>query len=285
MGNRKAKRIKSIRGMEQILIDLKPHRCHSFVYSHIDFDVTKLVDYVQKRKEEGSDLTYFHTFVAALGKTIYNRPRLNRFVQNRHIFEHDDIVISFVAKVSFEDKAEEIMIMVPIKDSDNIDTVSSFIKEKVGNVRQRNAKKEGANSAIDTLGKLPNIIRVPLVGILKWLDNKGMLPASLIEDNLYYSSTIVSNIGSLKTNAIHHNIANFGTCSSLVTMGEIKTVEIFDKRGKKVQRKICDWGIAFDERVADGFYLIRSMEYLQYFFDHPELLETRIDEIVDVPKR
>ena len=55
-------------------------------------------------------------------------------------------------------------------------------------------------------------------------------------------------------------------------MGEIKDEEVIID-GKKEIRKICDWGIAFDERVADGFYLIKSLEIMQYIFDHPEMLE------------
>lgn len=284
MSSRNAKRIKNIHGMEQIMIDLKPNRCDSFVYSHIDFDVTELVKYIQKKKENNEHITFFHAFVTALGKTFYNRNKLNRFVQNRHVFEHNDITISFVAKVAFEDKSEEIMIMVPIKEHDNINTISKYILDKVENIRKGKSKKEGANDAIDTLGKLPNIIRIPIIGILKWADNKGVLPKSLVKDNLYYSSTIVSNIGTLKTNAIHHNITNFGTCSSLATMGEIHEIEVIDNDGKKKRKKICDWGIAFDERVADGFYLIKSMKLLQYIFNHPELLEHDACELIELEK-
>ena len=36
MGSRNAKRVKNLHGMEQIAIDLKPHRCDSFVYSQVD---------------------------------------------------------------------------------------------------------------------------------------------------------------------------------------------------------------------------------------------------------
>ena len=272
MGSRNAKRIKNINGMEQISIDLKPNRCDCFVYSQKYFDVTALAKYIEKKKKDGESITFFHAFVTGIGKVIYNRNRINRFVQNRHVFEHNDIVISFVAKVSFEDKAEEIMIMVPIKEDDNIYTISEYIKNKVDGIRNKKVNKEGANDAIDVLGKLPNIIRIPVVGLLKFMDQKGILPASLVKDNLYYSSMIVSNIGTLGSNSIHHNINNFGTCSSLATMGEIKDEEVIID-GKKEIRKICDWGIAFDERVADGFYLIKSLEIMQYIFDHPEMLE------------
>ena len=272
MSSRNAKRVKNVPGMAQIMIDLKPNRCDSFVYSQVDVDMTELMKYIEKKKKEGSEITVFHAFVTALGKVIYNRKKMNWFVSNRHIFEHNDVVISFVAKVAFEDKAEEMMIMVPIKENDNIN-------------RHSKVKKEGANDAIDVLGKLPNIIRIPVVGLLKFMDKKGILPASLCKDNLYYSSTIVSNIGSLKTNSIHHNITNFGTCSSLITMGEIRDKEIITRDGKKEIKKICDWGVAFDERVADGFYLIKSMELLQYIFNNPEMLEEDANKRIELQNK
>ena len=34
-------------------------------------------------KKDDKEITYFHAFVTALGKVMYNRPRLNRFVANR----------------------------------------------------------------------------------------------------------------------------------------------------------------------------------------------------------
>ncbi len=273
-GDRKgAKRIRKIDGLSQILIDLKPRRCDSDVYINQKVDVTKLVEYVENKKKDGMGVSYFHAFVTAIGKTFYNRPKLNRFITNRHIFEHNDVVISFVAKVNFDDKSEEMMIMIPIDPKDNLESISKKVKTKVDNIRKKKVKKEGANDAIDTLGKLPNILRIPIVGIFKWCDKKGILPASLVHDNLYYSSMIVSNLGSIKCGAIYHNITNFGTCSSLATMGEIKSEEIINDNNKKEIRKICEFGVNFDERIADGYYFAKSVKLLQYIFDHPETLE------------
>ncbi len=276
------RRIDHLSGMGQIILDLKPKRCDSYVFINQEMDLTTLTEYIEKKKENGEELTFFHAFVTAIGKTFYNRPKLNYFVANRHLYEHNDIVVSFVDKVAFDDYSEEMMIMIPILPNDNIYTISKRIKEKVKAIRDNSAKKEGANSAIDILGRLPNIIRVPLVGIFKWLDRKGHLPNSLIKDNLYYSSIIVSNLGSIHCGAIHHNITDFGSCSSLATMGEIKDEEkIID--GKKVILKICDFGINFDERVADGYYFAKSIKLIQYLFLHPEELESDVSEKIDVP--
>ncbi len=275
-----AKRI-DIGGIAQLAIDLKPGRCNSDVYINQKIDVTNLVEYMKDLKNEKDKITYFHAFLTAIAKTIYNRPKLNRFVANRHIYEHNEIIISFVAKLSFNDKSDEVMLLIPIECKDNLFSISKKTQEKVKAIRESKVNKEGANNAVDVLGKLPNIVRVPLVGFLKWMDKKGKLPSSLIKDNLYYSSMIVSNLGSIKCGAIHHNITNFGSCSSLATMGEIKD-EIVVIDGKKEIRKICEFGINLDERIADGYYFAKSVNLLQYLINNPELLEESMDKLINM---
>jgi len=284
-GNRRdAKRVRDITGMTQIMIDLKPNRCDSDVYLNQKFDVTKLVKYVEKMKKKGEDITYFHAFVTAIGKTMYNRPKLNRFVANRHVYEHNELIISFVAKITFNDNSEEMMLMVPIENNDNIFSVSKKIKDMVEKIRDNKVvHKEGANSAIDTLGKLPNVLRVPLVGLFKWMDQRDLLPKDLIKDNLYYSSLIVSNLGAIKCGAIYHNLTNFGTASGLATMGEIKD-EVVVVNGKKEIRKMVEFGVNLDERIADGYYMAKALQLLQYFFDNPKLLEEDIASKFEVPE-
>lgn len=279
----KDKRIKKITGMGQILLDLKPKRCDSDVYINEKVDVTSLVKYIEKKKASGEELTYFHAFVTALAKTIYNREKLNYYVRNRHLYEHNEIVISFVAKVSFEDYSEEVMILIPIDESDTITTISKKIKTKLNEFRnKKETKKVGANNAIDILGKLPNILRIPIVGIFKWCDKLGILPKSLIEDNLYYSSIIVSNLGSISCGAIYHNITDFGTCSGLMTIGEIKDEEIINEKGKKEIRKLCEFGVNLDERIGDGYYFVKSLKLLEYIINNPSMLDEKCSKKIDI---
>lgn len=270
-------------GMQQISIDLKPQRCVSDVYINQKMDLTELCKYIEKKKKTNPDITFFHAFLIALGKLYYNRPLLNRFVANRHMYEHKDVVISFVAKIAFEDDAEEMMILVKIDENDNLESVSKKVLDKVRAIREKkkeNIDKAGANAAIDILGKLPNIIRIPVVGLLKWTDKVGILPLSLVEDNLYYSSIIVSNLGSIGCGAIFHNITNFGNASALATMGVIRDEEVLIN-GKKEIRKICEFGVNLDERIGDGFYFLKSIQLLQYLFDNPELLEGDANERIE----
>ena len=46
--------------------------------------------------------------------------------------------------------------------------------------------------------------------------------------------------------------------------------------GKKEKRKICEFGINLDERIADGYYFVKSVQLLQYIFDNPKLVKYRV---------
>ena len=133
------KRVK-MGGTEQLLIDLKPRRCDANVFINTPVDVTNLVKYIDEKKNEGYKYTYFHAFVLALAKTIYNRPKLNRYVQNRHMYMHNDVVIAFVAKVEFSDNAKELMIQITIEPDETIDSLANKIKEKVSEIRNHKNK-------------------------------------------------------------------------------------------------------------------------------------------------
>ena len=179
----------------------------------------------------------------------------------------------FGADVQYVHEESKVIITLGDKIRKKID---SFRSAKTGKIN-----KAGANSAIDTLGKLPNILRVPIVGMFKWCDKKGILPSSLCQDNLYYSTMILSNLGSIGCGAIHHNITDFGNSSSLLTMGEIRDEEVIID-GKKEVRKMCEWGMNFDERIADGYYFAKSADLLQYLLSNPEEREKPANEKINL---
>ena len=271
MARRDAKRVE-IPALMQCMIDLKPTRKENEVYIDRKIDVTELVKFMDEKKREGKRYTYFHAFMTAIARVMYHRPKLNRFISNRHMYEHNEILLSFVAKMSLDDKSDELMLVIPIEENDNIDSIADKISRKVEVLRSSKADKAGANSAADMLGKLPNIIRVPIFAIIKQLGKYGMLPSSLTDNNIYFTSMIISNLGSIKCGAIYHNLADFGTCSSLTSIGEIKDEVQVDEKGKQVVRKVCEFGVTLEERIGDGFYFAKSVAMIEEILQNPVLL-------------
>ena len=271
----------SMDGMHYILADFKPDRCDADVYINQKFDVTNLINFVEKKKKENPDIhiTYFHAFSMAIAKLLYNKPLMNRFVANRKYYQRNNVKLSFVAKVKFDDHSSELLCVLDVKPSETFIDISKNIAKRVEKIR--NNKKTDTNDAIDIIGKLPQLIRVPIIGIVKFLDKHGWLPSVFINDNIYYSSVILSNLGSIKCGSIYHNLTNFGTNSIIATIGEIHKEQIINSDGKKEIRDICDFGINVDERIADGVYFAKSLNLLQYIFDNPELLDDKASEIIN----
>lgn len=287
IGDRKdAKKVRNLDGLHNVMIDIKPERCDSDVYMNKEIDVTKLIKYVEKYKKEHPDdkITYFHAFAMAFAKTIYNKPLLNRFVANRTFYDRNDVIISFVAKIAFEEDSEEVMINIKVDKDDNIFTLRDKITKRVAKIRnsKKGEKKENTNNIVDVVGKLPKLIRMIVTGALKFLDKHGWLPESITKDNLYYSSVILSNLGNFKIGSIYHNIVNFGTSSIIATMGMIHKSKVIDKDGKEKIIDVCDFGVNMDERIADGYYFAKSIKVLEYILDNPELLEDRADARIEI---
>ncbi len=267
--------------MMQCCIDLKPSRKENEVYINRKIDVTNLVSYIEEKKAQGKHYTYFHAFMAVIAKAIYHRPKLNRFVSNRHMYQHRDILLSFVAKMALDDKSEELILVIPVEENDNMESIASKIAAKVGRLRSDDVEKGGANSAVDVLGKLPNIIRIPIFALIKLLGKFGWLPKFLTDNNIYFSSMIITNLGSIKCGAIYHNLADFGTCSVLTSIGEIKDEVCVDSEGNQQIRKFCEFGVTLDERIGDGVYFARSVGLIEKLLQNPELLNDPIAKPID----
>lgn len=276
MGRRDGYKVKDIHGEQNILIDFKPNRCDSAVYINQKIDMTNFVKFMKKKKKEIEGLTYYHGLVNVMAKVMYSRPYLNRFIAGRTMYMHNEVSLAQVVKEKFEDDSIEMIMVLNIDPEDTLLDISRKTKEKVEAIRNKKASgKKDANSAADFIGKLPKILRIPITDLLKWFDKHGWLPKSLTEENIYYSSAILSNLGTFKVGGIYHNLTNFGTSSSMIMFGEIT-----EENGKWYM----ELGITIDERIADGFYFCKALKLIEYIFETPELLLEPAGKKVQMPE-
>jgi pyruvate/2-oxoglutarate dehydrogenase complex dihydrolipoamide acyltransferase (E2) component len=284
MNRRDGIKLKKKDGMHALMPFIMPKRADSDVYINAKVDVTELVKYMDKlkKKDEYKHITYFHLFAIACGKLIYNRPLMNRFVINKEYYDRKDVSLSFVAKKEFKDGSEETLSVVKVEKDDNLFTLSDKISGKVKNTRA--SKNNNTDDFVDKIGKLPKFMRWLLIKILIFMDNHDLIPSSLTENLIYYSSVILSNLGSIDCDgAIYHHLTDFGTNSVLMTMGKILD-EPKVINGKVETRKVIEFGITIDERIADGYYFVKSLELLEYILNNPKLLEDRADAKVEIKK-
>lgn len=264
MSKKSGYKVKDVTGMQNIMFDLKPNRSESEVYMNAKIDVTNFVKFMKKEKTKNKDLTYFHGFLTILGKVFYKYPHLNRYVRNRTLYMHYDVSLAFVAKAQFDEGSEEFMTCLKVGEKDNLYSISDTIKKKVAAIRDNKKRHtDGANNIVDQIGHIWRPLRSMIVGILKWVDRKFELPKSIADENIYYSSCIVSNLGTFKTGAIYHNLTNLGTSSGLITFGEVR---------EENNKYFMEIGVTLDERISDGFLFCKALKSIEYLYAHPELM-------------
>lgn len=262
---------------------MMPKRTEREVYINKEVDVTELVKYLEKRnegREKNERITLFHCFVTAIGRTIKMRPLLNRFIANKHYWDRNEISMSFVAKKRFEDHAEEALMILKLRDDNEINSIS---KKIIGDVKQ--ARKEGENfgadGALEVLAKLPSPIMSFVMWVLCFLDRHGMFPKSFRDVDPNYTTVLISNLGSIKCDAIHHHLNDFGTNSIMITIGVLKKKEKIMDDGSKEIRDIIEVGCTLDEMIGDGFYFAKSLRIIDYLMAHPEELEIPMSEEIN----
>lgn len=261
---------------------LNPNRtdCEVCMLSHLD--VTKALEYLKEKNEKSPQkITFFHLMLTVVAKMIYNREKMNRFVAGRRFYQRKKVILSFVAKKKFEDQAEEAMMMLNPKENDNLDSISKKVSGEVKQARDESNNEYGADAALNTLAKLPKFLMVIVMGVLKWMDKNGLFPESFMKVDPNYSTVLLSNLGSIKCDAVYHHLSNFGTNSIVLTIGTIHKEKVLNENNIEEIRDIVNFGITIDERIGDGFYFAKCMKLVQYILDHPYLLDDDVTSKVD----
>lgn len=273
-GDRKDGRwIRDIDGFHFIMPYLMPNRCDSEVYIEELIDVTEMVKYIEAHNSVNKDfrLTPFHVITAAVGKIIYHRPYLNRFVAGRRLYQRNKITLAFVVKRRFNDEAEESLLVTEIKEDTTLEQISRRIAGDAQNIR-----KEGGNDIndlLDKLSKLPRWLMRLAMCVFRFLDFHGWMPESICRGDSNYASVLLSNLGSIKCNAVYHHLNNYGTNSIVITIGRIHKELMADDDGNTSVRDVVAIGATADERIADGFYFARSIRMLEEILRDPQQLE------------
>ena len=65
-----------------------------------------------------------------------------------------------------------------------------------------------------------------------------------------------------------------------INIGEIKDEPVVID-GKVEIRKMCDFGVNLDERIADGFYFAKALKLFEYVINNPKELEEFANARID----
>lgn len=265
-------------------------RNESAVYFRQQIDITELKAWLLKRNRaaaesgEGVKSTVFHAVLAALVRTLTERPQMNRFVIGRRVYQRNELSCAFVIKREFKDDSNEEITVLKFKPDDTFSSISQRIQDEVKNVRKKakedEVKRHGIVNWFNYLMDMPRIMLRGFVGFLSWLDYHGWLPRFVIDIDPMHSTVWLSNLGSLGIDAPFHHLYEWGTTSIFMTIGMAEKTPILTRKGILENRDVINVAITLDERISDGYYYARSIRLFRHYLEHPD----ELDQPPKIPK-
>lgn len=278
------KEVKNSDAFFRLIPCIMSQRNDAQVFFNQDIVITTVEEYIARKAEEGIKLSLMDIIFAAIVRIIDERPQLNRFAINGRIYDRNEITISIAVKKTLSDDGEETTIKVPFTGKENIFDVS----EKLQNLITENKNIEmqnGTDKLAAAIAKIPTGMIKFTVGILKWMDKRGILPKSIISISPFHTSAFVTNVGSIGIDSIYHHLYNFGTTSMFFAIGKKKKSYVYSEE-EIYKEKCINLAFVGDERICDGYYYAYSFRLLNKYLTHPKLLEKRSkEEILDNNKK
>ena len=274
--------LRELDAMHFIMPLIYPNRCDNEAYVSERIDLTNINEYLKKLNENETQFRYtmFHLIVTAMVKTITLRPKLNRFIANGNMYQRNEVSAAFTVKKYFADEAEEALAFLHISEEDTLQSIHEILRQQIFQSRKERPG-DSTTDSMDFLNKMPRFLSKALIKLVCFLEKRGLAPAFLLENDPYYSSVVLSNVGSIKLKSGYHHLTNWGTCSVFCLIGEKKMTPSFAPDGTVTMVETVDLGLTIDERLADGYYYSKSVKLLKYLLQNPWLLERPMKEMVD----
>jgi hypothetical protein len=257
--------------MHKFMPYLMPKRTECEVFLREGMDATKILEYLEdKKRMDGNKITLFSLLMSTLVRTFAIRPDLNNFIAGHRLYRRNKIDIGFIVKREFTDAGSETMVRMTFDPSMTINEVSEKLYAHIDEFRS--LESAGADNIVRKFSKLPRFMTKSAIAFLRFLNYFGWVPKGLIESDPNFASAFVTNMGSLKANAPFHHLNNWGTGSVFISIGAIED-RVCVINGEMEIRKCFDLAFTVDERIADGYYFIRSIQVMKEILSDPVCLE------------
>jgi len=273
--------LRDLDSMHFIVPLLYPNRCDNEAFISERIDLTNLNAYLAKKNGDGPKypLKMFYVIVAAAVKACRLRPKMNRFIANKNVYQRNELTAAFVVKKEFSDSGAEALAKLRFEAQDTMDSIWGKVVDQI--TAGRSEQVDSSTESMDMFNRMPRFLSKFIVWVITRLDIHGWVPASLIETDPYYCTIVLTNLGSIKLHAGYHHLTNWGTNSVFVVVGEKKKRPFFDEEGHCEMRDSIDLGLTVDERIADGYYFSKTIRLMKTLLENPELLDAPLDTEVD----
>lgn len=250
-----------------------PTRHESIVYFRERLDVTHTLEYLREKNAGNPPrkVTLFHVLLAAIVRTAALKPKLGRFVIGKRIYERNEMQISFVVKKEFTESSRAFVVKETFLPTDTLLDVVERVGASVARAREKGDTE--SEHLIRLFSRMPGWMITLVAGVLRLLDNLGLLPASIVRADPFHTGAFVTNVGSIGVGAPYHHLYEWGTASVFVALGKYADEWVLNEEGKPAKKTFVEVTFTVDERIADGFYLASAFQVFKRLMEQPEELE------------
>ena len=264
--------VKELSTMRRFMPYVSPRRNDSVFYMMQEVEVEAALEFLAKKNVDrppDRPITLFHLFLRSVSQAMYLRPGVNRFVKARQLWQRDGEWLTFSAKKEIKDGSPMLTIKKRFHPTtETLEEMADSIYDKLQ--FGRSGKKTTSDKEMGLAVRLPGFVIASVMALLGWLDNRGLMPRSMIDGDPLFSSAFLANLGSIDYPAGFHHLWEYGTASIFGVLGKIEP-------GANGRRKVSvAW--TYDERIEDGLYSYHTLEGIRKRMEDPEQLLTTTGE-------
>ena len=273
MGRVDGRRVKNEVPMYYLIPQFMTERNDALNMTTIDIPIEPMRKYMNAKRKEGHHISHMALIMTAYAHLVGEFPSINRFVQNKRIYEHNDFCISLVVLRPGNTGNDDTMSKLYMGPEDTIFDVQRKIDEYI------EVNTSGAEEDSNDLDKWMGILcslggLLDFAGwLLRFMDKHGLLPRALVKASPFHASLLITNLASIRTNHIYHHVYNFGSTSVTMAMGNMREVPKRGRNGEIELVRCMPIGVVMDERIASGHYLALAFARFKDMLLHPEQLE------------
>ena len=233
----------------------------------LEIPVEPMKAYINAKRREGIQLTHIGLVLAAFVRTVAEFPLLNRFIGGKKVYQHKDLTVSMVV---LRPGGGDVMSKLYFDPSDDVFEVQRKIDDFVDDNRVN--EDQLLDKAMKILLHIPGLMGAA-IGILRFMDRHGLLPNALVRVSPFHASLLISNLASIRSNAIFHHVYDFGSTSIALTMGTQKEEPKRGPGGAVGFERCIPMGVVMDERICNGLYFSQAFSRFRSYLADPAKLE------------
>lgn len=267
-------RVRNIDPVFGVIPYIMRSRLDSQIFFEEQIDISGLRRFIVENRKDIPGLSMYHFFIAALVRTVAQRPRINRFVSGRKIFARSYLRVSLTVKKSMHQDGEEGNLSPDFEPTDTLREVTEKFNAALAEVKaeEEAAKGNDTDVTVKLLNLLPGFVKKFVVWAIRSLDSFGLMPKIINKVSPFHSSAYVTNVGSIGLKPVYHHLYEFGTTSVFMAIGKKEVINELSRDGSVKSKHVINMRFVLDERICDGYYFASAIKLFKYYVKNPELL-------------